>query len=511
VKLTELAQIAMLGTERQSLPAPGGDNPLSDLLAQLDLKARERSLLCAAAVSAIHERVGALPLSDSTPLPAASAEETSKITGARGSSLLRRLLDGEHPPLVPDCLTLMARAKQVSVPELLPALLALGAGKSELREAILPVLGQRGLWLATQNADWGWVSGATADEGVWQTGEKAARLLFLRQLRRSNPARAIELLGSTWKEETPDDRAAFVAELMAGLAATDEAFLETALDDKRKEVRRAAAGLLARLPDSAFVRRMTDRVRPLLKFAPAEAGAALKLKRAKKASLEVTLPADCDRAMQRDGIEPRAQEGFGEKAWWLIQMVEFVPLTVWTTEWKVAPVDLFTASQAGDWKKEFMEAWTRATSRQQNSDWAEVLFTPILEAERFDKLEGLLAAMSAPQREARITELLAQNDKKMRALHDKLLALCRHDWSPAFSRAVLALIRKETARESSDWMFRNQFKDLAPFLAPAVLAETANGWKTDSKAWEFWSKGVDEFLAVTQFRADLHAAFDSKQ
>jgi hypothetical protein len=372
-------------------------------------------------------------------------------------------------------------------------------------------LGVRGLWLAAQNPDWSWVAGAAQDESVWQTGEKAARLLFLRQLRRSNPARAIELLSTTWKEETPDDRAAFITELAAGLSAADEAFLESVLDDKRKEVRRAAGGLLARLPESAFVRRMTERVRPLLKFAPGGAGSALKLKRAKKASLEVALPNDCDKAMQRDGIEPRPQEGFGEKAWWLIQMLELVPLSVWTCDWNASAGEVMAASLAGDWKKEFMDAWTRAAIRQQDAEWAEALFTPAVHDERFDKLEGLLAAMPAPRREARVTELLGQNDKKTRALHDRLLALCRHDWSPAFSRAVLTAMRKETARESSDWMFRNQFKDFAPHLAPAVLAEAATGWKTDSKAWDFWSKGVDDFLAVTQFRADLHAAFDSKQ
>ena len=60
-------------------------------------------------------------------------------------------------------------------------------------------------------------------------------------------------------------------------------------------------------------------------------------------------------------------EGFGEKAWWLIQMLESVPLALWSREWKAAPAEILAASQAGDWKKEFFEAWTRAAIRQKCS------------------------------------------------------------------------------------------------------------------------------------------------
>ena len=79
---------------------------------------------------------------------------------------------------------------------------------------------------------------------VWETGSRAQRLGYLRRLRRADPAAARELLDRDWATLTPDERGDLVAALADGLALADEALLERALDDRRKEVREAAAGLL---------------------------------------------------------------------------------------------------------------------------------------------------------------------------------------------------------------------------------------------------------------------------
>jgi hypothetical protein len=93
------------------------------------------------------------------------------------------------------------------------------------------------------------------------------------------------------------------------LTDEDAPFLDTALDDRSKEVRRAAADLLARLPTSVFVARMLARAQPLLSFKPA--------KLLSRASLEVTLPSSPDASAARDGLDPKAfgqQKTLGEKA-----------------------------------------------------------------------------------------------------------------------------------------------------------------------------------------------------
>jgi hypothetical protein len=508
MNFAELTQVAMLGTERQSVSLSPPTSPLAQLQSLVDINQRERALLSLAALNSLHEQIGSLPARDAGALPPASAAESQPRAGDGAGSLLTRLLGGDFADLLPEWLALATQAGVVAPPEFLPALLQTGASKPELRDPILPVLGQRGRWLAMQNPDWSWVNGAASeDENLWHTGERAARLVFLRRLRTTNAARARELLAATWKAETPEDRATFLAAFDAGLSLEDEPFLEAALDDKRKEVRRTAATLLAQLPGSALVQRLTQRVRPLLTFLPGSPGNVLKFKKAKPAQLQVTLPAECDKAMQRDGVEPRAPQGFGEKAWWLIQLLEAVPLDLWTSEWNSTPAEIIAASQAEEWKKEFLEAWIRAAIRQRNAPWAEWLFTAAVEARRFDKFEGLLAVISPWQRETRVAVLLAKKDTETSALRGTLLLQCRHPWSLDFSRSVLAFMRKETAQNAGDWSLRNQFKDFATHLAPEALAEAPNAWPTVTMHWEFWSPGVDAFLAATQFRAELRAAF----
>lgn len=506
--LADLTQVALLGTERQALPVPAGEGPLPRLLAQLDLSQRETTLLSAAALCGLHQAAGALPHRDLAPALTPCPPETLPRLGDRAGSLLLRLLGGEAPELLPEALDWAAQIGAVAAPEALPGLLVAGAKRPEWREAMLPVLGQRGRWLAALNPEWGWaVAVGDSDERIWHTGRIADRARWLRQLRQTNPARALTLLAATWKTEAPEDRAALLAVLATGLQAADEAFLEGARDDKRKEVRRPAVDLLARLPDSALVARLTAQTQGRLAFTPAVAGNLLQLKKATPASLEVSLPQQWDAALERDGIELKPLFGFGDKISVLIQLLELVPLTEWTAAWGITRAEIVEITLAGEWKKEFFEAWTRAAIRQSAADWAEALLPAARAAKKPDQVEALLRVLPMPRREAIVADWLAHSDATNRDELAPFLAACAQAWSADFSRSVLAWLRAVTAEPSTNWMLRNQFRLLATRLALATLAETATGWPApDAPGWSFWSTGVDEMLALAQLRADLHQA-----
>jgi len=508
MKFPDYVQVALLGTGRQAPPAAHGDGPLARWLGRLDSSDREAALLSGAALAAGHERAGRLAARDTGPTPEACPKETHPWAGESAGALLRRLLGGEHPNLLPEWLALAASAGRLAPPELLPGLLDAGAADSGQQEPLLPVLGERGRWLAAQHPAWAWVRGAAVlDEAVWHTGAPEARRAFLRRLRAEQPARAAGLLAATWPQEAAEDRSWIAAALESGLGPDDEAFLEAALDDRRKEVRRLAAGLLARLPGSALGRRMAERTRPLLRLAPGPAGARRKTEAQGPAVIEATLPPACDRALLRDGVEPKPPPGIGEKAWWLIQMIEATPLGTWSDAWVLTPAEVLAAAATGEWAKELLEGWARAAVRQGDAAWAAELFSAALAAPRADLLEPLLAALPGPEREARLTPLLAAGTDDARRLLGATGPGSRWSWSAAFSRAVLDWLRRETARQQDEWSLRSRLQGFAPLLHPDTLAEAAAGWPVDAASWEFWSRGVDAFLAVVQCRADLHAAF----
>lgn len=507
MNFSDLVQSALLGTERQALPPVTEHSPLGDVLQRIQTDDRAGALLTAAAVVAGYERVGRGPERLAGAPPPASSEETQPRVGAAAGELLRRLLEGEHPFLGAEWWSLASARNQLAPSSLLPGLLDWGARERKLREALLPVLGERGRWLAGMREDWAWVAGDRWDESQWQTGGVEARVLFLRQLRRTEPQRALTLLEETWKQESPEDRVRLLGALDVELNAADEAFLETVLRDKRKEVRRLAADYLVRLPQSGLGQRFRERAFPLLNFVPATPGGLLKLKKAQPAKLEVTWPEACPADWQRDGVEARPISGFGEKASWLIQLLEGTPLSTWTDAWGVDPTTIFAASQEGDWSKELGEAWARAAIRQRHAAWALACLDWVWKQERQDLLEPLLRLLPVADRERQLAVFLT--DKKSRRFDQlgETLLLGTELWSAEFSATVLDWLRVHTAKPSSDWMLRNQLKLWAARLHPGQLTAATQGWPTTTSAWDFWSKGVDEFLAVAQFRQELHAAF----
>ena len=119
---------------------------------------------------------------------------------------------------------------------------------------------------------WQFAAGAREDpRAIWETGTPEQRVSAIRRMRETDPGGARELVGTTWKSDGADERAKFVEAMRTSLSPDDEPFLEAALDDRSKQVRSAAADLLARLPQSAFVERMIERAEPLLAFTPGTA------------------------------------------------------------------------------------------------------------------------------------------------------------------------------------------------------------------------------------------------
>lgn len=416
----ELVAAALIGTDRRPVPVsvPDGAPPaLADLLAE---RGPEERLLGAAAAWTAARRAGARPAPAIAVEPA--AEDPRPVAPG---GLLRTLLNGTFPSLIPEWLALAAERGLRAPPELVPALLDHATGAPALQAAVAEAAGPLGAWLAARSPRWRF-----AREDVWEEGGSAERRAWLERLRRNDPAAARERLASTFADETWEDRAALLTTLATGLSAADEPLLESALDDRRKPVRDAAAALLARLPETAFGARMAARAAPLL--------------RVEDGRLVATLPGEPEEAARRDGVPAG-----GRRSERLRAILAATPLAAWVapagaapagaappapgaaspaaaTALGASPADVVALPVADDLAPVVHGGWAEAAIAQRDAGWARALWA------RDPRPELLLAL---PHEEAqRLAARAPEPDVAARALPGP--------WHGELSRAVLDAIER---------------------------------------------------------------------
>jgi hypothetical protein len=356
-----IVALALVGTAKHNTLDITTDTPVDALMEQLSVDEIERKLLLSAGAWGIHRQAGQVPEAIPTPAKVAPAESLAACS-PEIAKLVESMLKGEHDELLPEAMERMQRAGLRLPYELLPV--ALGMQSKEIRATLFPVLGERGLWLSRFNPSWSWVAqflpqgSLPADaETTWQEGTPGQRLAILRLLRASGPAKARDWLLAVWKQEKAESRAALLGTFEVGLSADDEELLEKALDDRAAGVRSIAPTLLARIPASAFAARMRTHADAMLSHS--------------KKVLTVTPPADIDKdkVWQRDGIVVKpAYSGVGERAWWMTQVLSFVPPTYWEERFGMTPTKLIDAVP-GEWRNGVIEGWARAALLHESSGW----------------------------------------------------------------------------------------------------------------------------------------------
>jgi hypothetical protein len=310
-------QIALAGVQG---PLPESLNSLAAQWGAPDTPVQ--ALYQAATVLTQAERCARALPRNTAAAPPLAAPETLKAPDGFFASLLARGLDRPNAFVERDKAELLSARGEHLPHALLPGWLNYALSCTPPEQAVLMACtGARGPWLAALNPDWQPLLNHVPDERHWETGTLAERAHWLTVLRRHDPAAGRDALQAVWPNEPPEARDKLLACLSAGLSHDDEALLESARMDKRKEVRRLALNLLAELPHSAFSQRLLVRATEWLAYTP---GGLLR-----SAKLEVRLPTAYDKAWAFDGIPEkttRQLEKIGDKANWLVEVLSQVPL-----------------------------------------------------------------------------------------------------------------------------------------------------------------------------------------
>jgi uncharacterized protein DUF5691 len=499
-----LAATALVGTARTAaLPAIGA--PIADLLARLTPGTPEERLLDAAAALGTYELAGRRARRATSPPSDPCPPDDLPSCGPRAAQHLARILADPDPlsSLLGEWSHAAVRAGRRAPDECLPALLRYVSRLHPAWGYVSTILGARGRWLARRHPEWRHRLEVESSDPrvVWETGKWYERSIALRRMRETSPALARECIAATWKKETADERAKFVARLAVGLGPEDEPFLEAALDDRSKDVRHAAADLLASLSESAYARRQRERALPLLRWTPAKRG----LVRSKKASLEVTLPEEPDASGVRDGLDRPIVKELGRRATALAHLLAAVDPDEWTRACGAEPGEIIDAALENDHADALLFGWSTTVGNQRTPAWAEALWARLERLSplsRFPLLRSTASWIPASVYESAALRMLSAHPRQGNdAQVGNVLFARSGTWSVALSRAVLADLRAWVAGASGPASFP---KGCAYRLAPDLADEAARGWPEAAPGAKApYADAIDAMISTLRFRRDF--------
>ena len=508
-----IISLATLGLGRHSSAI---EDLLPDAAVKLPDGTREQWMLRCAAATLLTRLAGRRSVAAAVTLPARAVAIPGQTSPEQtiADAALRRLarLSAEGPKeLIGEWFACARKSGKVLPPQWIPPIFETLTPRMRFEYA--PVFGDRIHWLASQDARWT-IEGLAKEYGEdnWLTGSAQERIAMLRRMRESDPNRGRTWLETTWSTDPPELREAFVQALKMGLSSADEAFLEKALDDKRKGVRLAAAENLARLPDSALVQRSLTRLQPLFAFDPRQSGM---LAWASSRKLRIELPAALDKAALRDGMEPKApaDRKIGERSFWLMQMLSIPPLREWLRRFNCSAAELLEAAGRTDYAQEVFGALCAACVRHPDTEWIAAL-SAAWRARAKDQDRGaapgiaaLLAELPAAARDAQLqVEIAALRSQGSIDVSMQLLTCSDHAWSSATTAlafdALLAQIRESSGAHAA--LMRSQLESWGRHVEVASAGPAVHRALEKIGPESPWRSAVERLLELVEFRIDMH-------
>jgi hypothetical protein len=490
-RLRALGAAVTIGTDRT-----GGDQSAAG------------TLLTEAARSGTQARAGWRPQTRSGALPVCRDDDLPVAPGP-ASAILLRLLGDPDPPLIEEWAQL-ALSHGVRVDgATAPLVLDWWARQRRPSATVFAALGHRGTWLASLNADWQKhvaALGITDDVGeVWQAGNSPERLAMLIAVRLRDPARGLALVESTWKTDGANDRHRFMELLRLNISMADEPFLEAALDDRSKVVRREAAALLARIPGSRLRQRLAEAAKDMIAVRTVRA----KLIGRSRQEIVLVPPESFLASWDRDGIEERPPQGVGPRAWWMRQILARADLAVWNALTGLAPEAILESLKDDDYFDEAVHGLKEAGQSGGDPVWTTALVrwlrnqTPI----HLHSIEMLFFGLPDDQYESLSLETATKAPLTPDGRWRVLTAMDRA-WSPAFSTAAMAILSTQTSKDLDGIVYVSKAIEVASRCISPDASETFTEAVTRAYLGAPPESAIKHIERV-RLRADMHKEFRS--
>ncbi len=495
---TQLVNSALVGTDRMAYSPVQATGKLGEVLAKLDGTTGELALRQGAAVLASYRRAGRGSMVLNQGEVASEWRVSSEIDlpccSRTAEPYLRRMLGGEQINLLPDWLAMLANQGQRVPDRLLPLLLDQGRDRLALRDAIGPVLGERGRWLAARRSDWGYVMmdwGPVPDDDVWETGDRGQRRLYFGALRRLDADRARERLAATLGQDSAADRALFVGLLDQNLTGTDLPFLESLLTDRSKVVQQVAIGLLARLPESSICRGAIEQLRPLLKIE--RSGEQI-------VAIDVT-QTTFDKGFKRIELEVNLAKHYGEFGAGLVGIVGAIPLAAWRVEFGIDPTQLIPLSKSSDWGNAIADGLAMAVVRAGDGAIATTIIR--FDLKNRDRAVGLFQLLNDGDKDRFLRWVC---DVK-RSLFWHVVTQVSYRWGMETTEFIVGQIVQELRNSTCNWSVVHWFPDGMGDCVPDGAIESVLAFESP-EMWDSFAnngyvrQGVEKLCGVLRFRRE---------
>ena len=246
----EILKAALLGTDKY-MPSP------SLLLQQTGAKIavqqtdKEDRFLKLAITTLLYEEAGRNPLTVENTLPECPPESlleaSEKLCGYINTALLAK-----DDILFQYLIQIVYKNKHVLASELVPLVLNKALEHKKSAYPLIKTCGETGKWLCRLNENWRMFFEESEEDNTWETGNFESRKMFLKNIRRTDSAKAVELLEQTFPAENAVNRLALLEQLEEHLSLSDEPFLQSLLKDKSQKVKETAFRLLRKIQGSAI-------------------------------------------------------------------------------------------------------------------------------------------------------------------------------------------------------------------------------------------------------------------
>lgn len=492
-RLRLFGSLALIGASRRLPSFPESEFPAGSLIRELadasdaSPESLSRVLLCGAGALFVCNLAGHRPVSveNAPELPRPCPEETRALLpeGVPVTDVMGEIFRGGPLRLQWEALAHLEKKNMVLPHSLLVPALVMGRGAPALRPLLARTAGERGLWLASLNPDWRMFAASSdgePDQDAWEHGRPMQRQAFFLAARTKDPAQARELFEKNMASMDASERVALLGLFSHGLSGEDEELLERLLKkDRSREVKKTAALLLSRLPKSAYLSRMGERLAACMEgFLSAPKPSALSgLFRAAAAAVGMADKADFiappesyDKSWAEDLITEKSPiPQLGLRAGWLYQMACVMPPSWWTERTGREPEELIALSARSEWKKPLQMAWGDAELRFGDEDWARAMLKFMKKGDVWPSSSGrldvfyLAGLLNREERERAWESLLsgetltafledvrsrqelgyrmssALADKAVQALGARLSSASRRDYALAYVVAELAM------------------------------------------------------------------------